>query len=152
MTNPYLDLYFCIINIICGMFFFTIYSGILIIEKNKKNYIIYLIDFFSVLTIGLIYLLVLNTNRISFHIYFILFIILGYYTAYKLFNKQIKESYRIFFIILRYLYEKFKIIVHWCFDIILIKILVKILRNKIIKRRVKNAIKKFNKQIIKEDE
>ncbi len=151
MTNPYLDLYFCIINLICGMFFFTIYSGILIIEKNKKNHFIYILDFFSVLIIGFVYLLVLNSNSITFHIYFLIFIIFGYYISYKLFNIQLKESYKVFFIITNYLFEKFKIILFWCFDIILIKIIFNYNKTKIFRWKIKKVINKFNKQIIKGD-
>lgn len=152
MTNPYLDLYFCIINFICGIFFFVIYFGILLIEENKKKYVIYILDFFSILIIGYVYLLVLIANKINFNIYFLIFIILGYYTGYKFLKKQLIISYRNFFIISKYLIQKFIVIFKWSIDILLINILIKHIKKIILKKKINNALNRFNKQLIKEDD
>lgn len=152
MTNPYLDLYYCIINVICGMFFFIIYYGILLIEQKRKNYTIYIIDFFTTLTLGYIYLLILISNKIYFHIYFIIFISIGYLISYKFFKKQLLISYTYFFVIIIYLYNKIRIIIEWSFDIIPIKLLINFTKKKIFRYKVKRAIKKINVKIQKKRE
>lgn len=151
MTDPYLDLRFCIINFICGIFFFICYCGVMLVQKNKNKYLIYLLDFISILIIGILYLFILDSNKITFHIYFILFITIGYLVGIKFLQKQLIMSYQTLFIILKYFNNKLKIVLDWSFDIIPIKILVQYIKIKYIKYKVKQALKKLNKKIVNEE-
>lgn len=147
MTNPYLDLYICSINFLIGIFFFIIYYGILLFENNKNKYIIYLIDTLSVLTLGTIYLLVINSNQIAFHIYNIIFICMGYLLGMILFTKQLKTSYITLTIIRNYILKKIKIISKWCFDILPFKFIIKKINKLFITIKIKRTITKINKKI-----
>lgn len=152
MTDPYFDLYTCLINLICGSFFFIIYYGILLLEKNKNKFLVYLLDFVSVLILGILYLFILDSNKIDFHIYHLIFITSGYWFCLLIFKKQLFSSYYTLFSIINYLTNKLKVILHWSFDIIPIKILLNFIKKQIIKYKVKKFIKNFNKKIIVNEE
>lgn len=149
MTNPTFELYICFINFITGMFIFTIYYGVLIIEEKRNKYIVYALDILSITMIGILYLFILTNNTITFHIYNIIFISIGYIVALKFLNKQLKQSYLIFFKIMKYLYYKFKIIIKWCFDIIILNVIIRKIKKLLLKRKFKKTILKFNNKIKK---
>ncbi len=146
MTDPFRDLSICLINFLCGIFFFIIYYGILKIENKRNKYLVYVIDFLSVLLLGIIYLFVIDSNEISFHLYDLIFISLGYYLGFLLFRKQLDKSYNIFFILFNFLFNKFTNIFKWCFDIIPIIILKNKIKKIIFKYKLKKALKKLIKQ------
>lgn len=152
MTDPYLDLYFCIINFICGIFFFIIYYGIILIENKKNKYIIYFLDFFAVIISGIIYLIILDSNKIQFNLYFIFFIGLGYFLGFKLFMKQLKISYHITNTIFSYLFNKIKIVLRWLISIPLLNVVIKFIKVRIIKYKIKRVIKKFNNKVVNKNE
>lgn len=147
MTDPLLDLSICLINLLCGIFFFISYYGILLIEKNKNKFVVYILDFLSILLLGFIYLIVVDANKITFHLYDLIFIATGYILGIVLFSKQLQISYTTLFIILKYLYNKFKILITWCFDIIPFKILTKKIKIILFKLKLKRTIRKVNKKI-----
>lgn len=149
MTNPNTDLYICLINFICGIFFFIIYYAVLLLERNKKTYIIYFLDFTSIIVIGSVYLFILDSNKITFHLYDLIFITLGYLLGLRLFKKQLYTSYLTLNCIFSFFYLKFKIIFKWCFDIIPFTIIKNKIKIFIFKYKIKRIIKKVNKNIIK---
>ncbi len=152
MTDPTFELYTCFINLICGLFFFIIYYGVLLYETNKNKYLVYTLDFISIICLGILYLFILDANKITFHIYFIIFIILGYILGLRLFNKQLFKSYLTSAIIFSYIIKKIKIILKWSFDIIPIKIIKTKIKKQIFKYKLKKFIKKTNKKILQKEE
>ncbi len=148
MTNPNLELYICIINLITGMFVFIIYYGILLIQKNKNKYICYILDIISVSIISIIYIFILNNNKIDFHIYHLIFLSTGYLISVKYFKNQLNISYNIIFKITNYINDKMKIIIKWSLDIVPYTLLKNKINKIILKHKIKKTIIKFNKKII----
>ncbi len=142
MTDPFLDLHICIINFICGLFFFITYYGVLLFEKNKKRYLIYFLDIISIIILGSVYLMVVDSNKINFHLYNLFFITIGYLSGMLLFKNSLKEDYSIFFVIVKYLISKIIVVIKWCFDIIPLNLLRSKIKLIIFKFKIKRHIKK----------
>ncbi len=147
MIDPFYQLFICFLNFIFGLVTFIFYYGILKYEKNRKNIIIYILDIVSVLLIGALYLYILTSNKIEFHIYYIIFITIGYLLGLRLFKKSLEYSYSLTFNFIKFILKKLLIIWHWCFDIIPIKYLLNKVKVIYLKYKLARVIKKFNKKI-----
>lgn len=123
MTTPIWELIICLINFLSGIFIMIAYTGVMLIEKKLNKYIISIIDIIATFSIGFIYLFILINNEIYFHIYYLIFLTSGYLIGYHFFYDKLLISYNKTFTIINYLYNKFKIIVHWSFNIIPFKLL-----------------------------
>lgn len=123
MTTPIWELIICLINFLSGIFIMIAYTGVMLIEKKLNKYIISIIDIIATFAIGFIYLFILINNAIYFHIYYLIFLTSGYLIGYHFFYDKLLISYKKTFTIIKYLYHKFKIIVHWSFNIIPLKLL-----------------------------